>query len=203
MFQGTRPRRAVSVGSTLPRSQTWSVSHDRDTTNGYSLRSRGTRLSSDPSLIATHFFAGSRADSPSLGLRKSGGPIVRHRPLGEYGPHRALGAWGRRASPPPAGATVPARAGPAPTACERPPSRPRAAGRTRERRRRRACTPRAKAAASGRCGPEAPQAPGGRGAPRGAPWGARVSRSPRRTARAPRLGEPPPPGAWTSGASGG
>jgi hypothetical protein len=92
MFQGTRPRRAVSVGSTLPRSQTWSVSHNRDTTNGYSLRSRGTRLSSDPSLIATHFFAGSRADSPSLGLRKSGGPIVRHGPLGEYGPHRALGA---------------------------------------------------------------------------------------------------------------
>ena len=115
------------------------------------------------------------ARAPSV-LRR--GPLDRERPrrrerTGAEGGGRparaALGAWGRRASPPFAGATAPTRAGRAPRAYVRGPSRARAAWGTRGRRRRRASTPRAKAAASGRRGPDAPQAPGRQGAPRAAP----------------------------------
>jgi hypothetical protein len=140
------------------------------------------------------------------------GPLDRERPRrrgrtgaeGDGPPSRAaLGAWGRRAPPPSAGTTAPARAGRAPTAYVRAPSRARAAWGPRDRRRQRASTPRAKAAASGRRGPDASQAPGGRGAPNVAPWGARVSRSPRRAGRAPPPGSPLPPGARPWGAGGG
>jgi hypothetical protein len=140
------------------------------------------------------------------------GPLDRERPrrrgrIGAEGGGRparaALGAWGWRASPPSAGATAPARAGLTPTACVRAPSRARAAWGPRDRRRRRASTPRAKAAASRRRGPDASQAPGRQSAPSVAPWEARVSRSPRRVARAPPPGRPLPPGARTWGAGGG
>ena len=160
--------------------------------------------------------AGPEASVPGLAARARALGVLRHGPLdrewsrrrerigaeGDGPPSRAaLGAWGRRAPPPSAGTTAPARAGRAPTAYVRAPSRARAAWGPRDRRRQRAGTPRAKAAASGRRGPDAPQAPGGRGAPSVAPRGARVSRSPRRAVRAPPPGRPLPPDArpWRAG----
>ena len=166
----------------------------------------GGRLAAGPEASVPGSAAHARA--PSV-LRR--GPLDRERPRrrgrtgaegGGLPARAALGAWGRRAPPPSAGTTAPARAGRAPTAYVRAPSRARAAWGPRERRRQRAGTPRAKAAASGRRGPDAPQAPGRQGAPSVAPWGARVSRSPRRAARAPPPGRPLPPGARTWGAGG-
>ena len=160
--------------------------------------------------------AGPEASVPGSAAHARAPSVLRRGPLDREWPRRrertgaegggrparaALGAWGRRASPPFAGATAPARAGRAPRAYVRGPSRARAAWGTRGRRRRRASTPRAKAAASGRRGPDASQAPGGRGSPNVAPWGARVSRSPRRAVRAPPPGRPLPPDArpWRAG----
>src|SRR5215831_20356652 len=126
-----------------------------------------------------------------LGVRRRG-PLDREQPRkrrtrgvpgGGLRARAPLGAWGQRTPRPSARATARARAGPAPRAAVPAPLCTRAALDTQKRRRRRACRPGAKAAASGRDSPDRPQAPGGRQTPSVAlrpadasPWRRRAAR---------------------------